>query len=1136
MTLTTEARAGGGTSSPPGMLARARSRAASRPAVTGLPAWLRTLAGGVLIPVLMAGILLSFTPAAHAEDDPNDYSLYNLASNAAVYFSEKSSPENDGKGVEDNWDQIIASPAEAGSLLGYADDENFVNWLFSTVSGSAQTVKYEAFDAAGAPGMRSYAEFGAAVDDLGLDTTVSSAGFDLMVQMVGGSLIWVVYILAMGVSMVFWIAVQILKLLNPFLWFHQGISSVSPAYANFASGITAGTDGVPAPLSGFSAFIAQWYGALVSLSWNVLVPVFIAFLLIGLVLFKRMNRGGAIRKLLVRVIFLAMGLPLLGGMYTSVLNQFDDSLLGQSSGPTKVVLSNYVDFDNWMNVNRLHIPSQASITWDPDTGHAQPASVFTVRNSALAINAQTAKYPGVSAADLTFDGANSAWTNSNANVEKSSSNAGAVFATIDLLGRYIAGDTVNASDFESNIQGSISKADIDPTRKKELFTGEAYKDADKFGEIDKPVDPNDHPLFSTKDGGLTATKTGDKSVFTSTDGNSMCKFQVVEPGTNGAPVACNMTATSGYNYLNTDFSSDSMTVYSSNKVSSGFTRSFHASVSQVGDGPAGFMYWANAFVMLGSIALLGFFYSLGLLRGALVRGFGMIAATIPATLGSLPGIAKVIIYSIAMVLEVLVTIFLYQFVSELIVSIPQIIEGPIATLVTNAGGTAAGTVNIFANPILGTVAVVVMTLISIGLLVMVTSALLAVRKSVLKAIDETVTKLVDRFLETNTPPRQSGGGLGAAMAGGLGSAAGMAASQRMMGNSSSSSSPNAAKGGRSGGPGQTGGEQRGTNAGGLNGQRQLPGGQPGELGAGKPGEIGGPDNGGRMITAGMGGGPGGRGRPDGASGPSGQDGGSGSEGGVLTLDGGQAGPGVSSNGRDGANGQQETTATKGQAGSRSESDRQLAASVGAQGGLTPLGVGGVAGSRAGAAQANGKGTSTNFGGTNGKPGATGTGAAGKPGQGGAEQVRRPGQPTAGTQGAPGRRTGVSPAGRNGQAGHSANGAHGSQGSTGQRGQEATRRPGQPTTAAKPNVAPKGVTPRAVPAAAPRRELPAAPARSTAPVAPAPRQAPAATSAPAQGAPRSAPATRSTAVTPRPQVRPASPPPPPTDSRRSRRGK
>src|SRR6059036_1895736 len=94
-------------------------------------------------------------------------------------------------------------------------------------------------------------------------------------------------------------------------------------------------------------------------------------------------------------------------MYSSVLGKFDYSLLGQHAGPTRVVLSTYVDFEAWMMNDRLAVPDQASISWED--GQAGSESMMSVRNSALAINAQAnPAFSGISIGTKTSD-AEAAW-------------------------------------------------------------------------------------------------------------------------------------------------------------------------------------------------------------------------------------------------------------------------------------------------------------------------------------------------------------------------------------------------------------------------------------------------------------------------------------------------------------------------------------------------------------------------------------------------------------------------------------------------------------------------------------------------------------------------------------------------------
>ena len=858
------------------------------------------LLAALFVPVLM--MAASSPASADDQKERDNYSLYQLASNASSYFSEKNSPSND-KGMHDNWKPVVGSPASGGSMLGYADPDfslgNIVGWFFAEVSGSSQTVTYETLAAkddkgnAKYSGMLDYAHFGAANNDLGLDTMSSGIGGQI-VSVIGGSIIWVLYALALAVGTLFYVVLQFLKLINPFMWFYQAVRAVNPT---FADGMTGGDTGGGA-LSGLQHWISGWYGLLVDISWQVLVPIFIGFLLIGLVMFKKMDRGSAIKKLIVRVVFIGVGLPLIGSMYTSVLDKFDDSVLGQHAGPTRVVLSTYVDFEAWMMNDRLGIPDQATVSWNGD--QASSDAMMSVRTSALAINKQShgATFNGISIGTKAND-AESAWKDGTVSVGTGASDDfKAVFSTFGIIGKYIGSNEIAASDFESGIKSSITQLDESADVKKSWFVDkDSYGDVEGFGE-EKGPKPADHPVISTDGTGLTSSRPGkDSTVFTTTGTKSNCGFTVGK-----TPSSCNLSPLAAYNYLNTGFSPSSLNMYSSNNATSGFTRENHMAVSQVGTGPAKFMYWSNAATVLGSIVLLGFWYAIGMLAGAIKRTFGLVAAVPFATLGAMAAIAKVIVYSMALILEVLVTLFIYQFVGEFLISVPDIIAGPVSSFMSPGGlwGSAA----------LGGTIVVILTLISSLLIMGITFALLRVRKTVLQAMDEVVTKLVDKFLETNTAPKPDKGGLMPALAAGAGAGAGMA-----MGNKLANGFDSKTSGPASPSTGKPTGKTASTNAGGTNGDATaltagnqalaLEGGGEGGGDSNSPALDGGPGSGDGAKAL-----PGGSG-PAGALGASGQSDGPDDKGGPLQL-------------------------TSGGAGS-SHSDKQTAQGLSNQGGLSNLG-------------------------------------------------------------------------------------------------------------------------------------------------------------------------------------------------------
>ncbi|KAB7835736.1 hypothetical protein [Streptomyces mobaraensis] len=884
------------------------------PAVARMRAWAVHGGGGalqgrrarglalVLLAALFVPVLMIATSSPASADDKKErdnYSLYQLASNASSYFSEKNSPSND-KGMHDNWKPVVGSPASGGSMLGYADPEfslgNIVGWFFAEVSGSSQTVTYETLAAkddkgnAKYSGMLDYAHFGAANADLGLDTMSSGIGGEI-VSVIGGSIIWVLYALALAVGTLFYVILQFLKLINPFMWFYQAVRAVNPT---FADGMTGGDTGGGA-LAGLQHWISGWYGLLVDISWQALVPIFIGFLLIGLVMFKKMDRGSAIKRLIVRVVFIGVGLPLIGSMYTSTLDKFDNSVLGQHAGPTRVVLSTYVDFEAWMMNDRLGIPDQATVSWNGD--QASSDAMMSVRTSALAINKQAhgATFNGIGIGTKA-NNAESAWKDGTVSRgTDASDDFKAVFSTFGIISKYIASDEMAASDFESGIKSSITQLDEKKDVKKSWFVDKkTYGDVKDFGE-EKGPKPVDHPVISTDGTGLTSSRPGkDSTVFTTTKTKAGCGFTVGK-----TPSSCNLSPLAAYNYLNTGFSPSSLHMYSSNKAMSGFTRENHMAVSQVGTGPAKFMYWSNAAMVLGSIVLLGFWYAIGMLSGAIKRTFGLVAAVPFATLGAMAAIAKVIVYSMALILEVLVTLFIYQFVSEFVISVPDIMAGPLSKFMSPGG--------LWGSAELGGIIVVVLTLISSLMIIGITFALLRVRKTVLQAMDEVVTKLVDKFLETNTPPKPDKGGLLPALAAGAGAGAGMA-----LGNKLANGFDSKTSGPASPSTGNPVGKTASTNAGGTNGDATAltTGKQALTLESGGEGDPGDPNS--PALDGGSGGGGfGGRGGPAGALGVSGEGDGPDDKGGPLQL----ASSGASS----------------------PHSDKQTAQNLSNQGGLSNLG-------------------------------------------------------------------------------------------------------------------------------------------------------------------------------------------------------
>src|SRR5690606_8531234 len=154
--------------------------------------------------------------------------------------------------------------------------------------------------------------------------------------------------------------------------------------------------------------------------------------------------------------------------------------------------------------------------------------------------------------------------------------------------------------------------------------------------------------------GLRADGLGVRKFSSSVSGCSVTGTKISD--NDGTTRSCNLSPLTMYNYLNTDFGNTSMTMYSSSNVASEATRSIHNSVNQVGTGTMSFLYWFSTVVLLGSFVLIGLGYAFSLVFSSIRRSFQIITAVPFATLGAMAAIAKVVVYSVALILEVIVTI------------------------------------------------------------------------------------------------------------------------------------------------------------------------------------------------------------------------------------------------------------------------------------------------------------------------------------------------------------------------------------------------------------------------------------------------------------------------------------------------
>ena len=856
----------------------------------------------VLIAVF--GITMIGGSAYADKDKAEKYDFYTLSSNVTAYFSDATKPgEGDGLSAGEGWTTIAQNASEGGNLLGYGDDDvsSFSGWLVSKATGSSNTVGYDSLkvrdnDSSSAnsaySGVLAYAQYGSLLNALGLDSTSTGLGLHFQ-NMAFGSIMALLYLLAGGIDTIFSAVIWLLETLNPFKFFFSAISASSAAMAN---GMTGG-QGVPVWMQSLDTWFSGWYQALVNLSWTVLIPLFLFVFIISSLMWKKGNALGGLKKLVIRVLFLGVGLPLIGSMYTASLGVMKDATAGAGMGATRVVISTFVDFENWAKKDRLAVPDNATLRWDSSKQAPTGASVNKLRQTTVAINKLANSGAFSSVSDIDVSGLGSISTEA-AKADTTSSGGLKDFtyvAAMEMLLRYTTAQSYQASDFDTAIKGRISQqASSGQEQVKSCATTWFNVQADGSTKADgkgcSATKASDNPVLKVREGsGLQASGESGTITFTTSGDKYAGDWVMLGENFNGS----NLSALSMYNYLNTTFDKNSATTYSSSNAVSSATREYHNSVNLVGSAGVSWLYWVNGAVTLLCFIVLGLGYAFGMFTGAIKNSMHIITAVPFATLGSMAGIAKVVIYTFTMITEIIATMFIYRLVQEIILSIPSIFEGGLEHMFNSMGGFGvylknSGNVTLFTS------------LVSTVLLILLTWKMMHFRGAFVKGLNEAVTKIVDKFLDTNVAPPAGGGKLMPALAGGVGAGVGSAAANRLMSGRGGLGSGSGRGGASSGLVAGSGGIQDGNGGvSGMGGGSMLsingtdgPG--PDEIGPGAPG-----------------------GDPNGPTG-------SGSGGGGLLL----------SDGSGGVNVDNSTSNDNSSALMTSESDRQLASEVDARGGLS----------------------------------------------------------------------------------------------------------------------------------------------------------------------------------------------------------
>ena len=731
-----------------------------------------------------------------------------------------SDEDNDSSDAEPNatlkdWSSVIGTgkAGTAGAFLANPNQDFLENenWIFSYGDANNDAVfRYDTFDRSGElddplsdlgsspdEGIGEYAYYGATLSGLGFDSTSARDSMSTAKNSVMGTGILIAYVAAGAVDTVFDTVVSLLQTLNPFrLITDWATSNTRNAEGfregydpNFTAGMPGEAEGTNGAFDGLKDFLGTMYTGFVNLGWLVTIPIFIGVFFFGVLMSRRYMPGDGFKKLAIRIGFLTVGVPLLGVSYTGAL----ESLQGASgeagtANASKIVASTYVDFEKWTD-GRLTPPKEATggdvtIGWDTENNRPTDESQAKARDLALAVNSQSnPAFAGF------MDGAegDEHWVGNVTGRDQTDSSPTETYtATLNMLNRYISGERVSSAAYESAVKGALTKlGDKSDDPSGVLSWVRDFNNVSSIEGMSKSdVDNMNNPLLQvSNDSGIKSTsgfnENGGKS-FEFTRGsytvNSLeCTPDLVaHKGWNGnvgddsALSYCAMSPLAMYNYLNTDFGSTSGTLFSPTASNSAWTRVQHSSVNAIGSGMMAYLYWFSAMTLLTSFALIGFIYGLALMINSIKRGIQLIAAIPFAMIGLLPGIAKTIVYTIVMFLEIFMTLFVYKVVQEFMMVIPGLIEKPLVDNLSSINGDAAVGIGgaVMGGLMLGvknptTVVMIVTAVASIGVILFTVMAV-KLRSTLTQAMDEGVTSIINKVIGTGVSGGQdpnSGSGL-----------------------------------------------------------------------------------------------------------------------------------------------------------------------------------------------------------------------------------------------------------------------------------------------------------------------------------------------------------------------------------------
>lgn len=703
-------------------------------------------------------------------------------SSGEVEYDELNSPENTRSAATDRKNGVFYSVDSVASSV-VTDRTSSVSWL-NLGAG------YE------------YYSYGLLLNLTGLDSVGTSATdqtrnlYGLIAQ---GS-----YLAASSVNMIFETCFKFLQATNPFVFFKDinvdvGKNELSAIDAE----ATAVRGGDSAAVNSVASFFGKIFNMFTNFAWTVSIPLSLLFIIITYFLTRRGRYyiGSNLKKFVVKVVFIAMGIPILGSAYTQVLDGLADTQSASDEFITQAVSYTFVDFASWVASSRLDPPADATLGIFIGSQNRLSNSVvdtMTIRNLRKTCNAinvasnvfkfsgtnglTTSKNSGILIKDYIYStgtGANLA-TSTASTASESYSNRQAVS---DLLKSYTNGTKYTATMFESSVVAWMQSKKSSVISYGDMFALSADKysfsqNAERKihwlqGTVDSDTikyDPTDSAKTSTY-ADVARARFATSNDFAGVgyniwnngklwgraiqhpSGTVMYSFTGIPAGDSTYGIDCSkltgFSTMSMYTYLTSEFTQTGITAYGDS--SSGYTQEAHYAINLIGGNALmQFAFLSNMVAVLLGYFFLAVVYVFRTVFDILFKGFQIMGHALLAAVGFYKSIGTCICMVVNMIAQLFITVIFFSFMTDVLFMCTSIFDEFFFGLFDKVTGyLTLGSSDQIASAYAADVLVTLSSLLSAFVIVFFVSFAIKWRSYIMSMINSMVENVIGTLLGVN---------------------------------------------------------------------------------------------------------------------------------------------------------------------------------------------------------------------------------------------------------------------------------------------------------------------------------------------------------------------------------------------------